>query len=77
MIEDDRKTIHSGLSTGDPLRVQGCIFGDINCMVSPEYRCDTTGMIYRIECSICRTEVLDSKFTDRYIGKKGRASMIR
>ena len=44
------------------------VFGDINCVVSPEYRCDTVGVIYRIECSICITEVLDSRLTDHYIG---------
>ena len=67
MIEDGGKPVYSGLRVNDPKRPTGCIFGDINCIVSDKYNCDTSGAIYRIECTQCNS-VIDTGETDRYIG---------
>ena len=68
VIEDGGKPIHSGLSISDPMRTDGCIFRDENCIVDTKYKCDTTGVVYRIECNTCNEAIPDCNETDRYIG---------
>ena len=67
VIEDGGKPITSGLCVSDPLRPKGCVFGDTQCMVDPDFRCDTAGIIYKINCVECNKQISDSE-TDHYIG---------
>ena len=57
IIEDGGKPIYYGLKVRDPLRHQGCIYGEDTCMVDIKYPCDTLGVVYRIECMTCNAEV--------------------
>ena len=67
VIEDGGKPITSGLCVSDPLRPKGCVFGDTQCMVDPDFRCDTAGIIYKINCVDCMEEIDDSE-NDYYVG---------
>ena len=70
MIEDGRISIHWNLKIKDPIRPPGCIFQDPECIVSPEYQCDQSGVVYKIQCTTC-LDSLDSPDQDntmRYIG---------
>ena len=68
VIEDGGKPIHCGLSVSDPKRVKGCIYNNDECMVNPQYRCDTIGVVYKIECKTCLEEIEDDLKTDSYVG---------
>ena len=58
--------VHCGLMVSDPMRPNSCVFQDPNYMVSG--KCDTSGVIYRIECNTCNEIVLNELEAPRYIG---------
>ena len=66
VIEDGGMPVHCGIMVSDPMRPNGCIFKDPNCMVSG--KCDVSGVIYRIECNTCNETVLNETEAPRYIG---------
>ena len=69
VIEDGGKPITAGLTTADPMREDGCIFKDDNCIVNRGDRCDKTGLVYKIHCVSCMEEVAEeSKESHNYIG---------
>ena len=53
IIEDGGRPIHSGIKIKDPCRPKGCIYGDINCIVDPNYHCDQTSKINKITRKLC------------------------
>ena len=67
VIEDGGRPVSGGLTTKDPMRPQGCIFGDQRCIVRADQNCDRMGIIYRIQCLTC-LEVIPEEESERYIG---------
>ena len=48
------------------MRPSGYIFGDPDCMITSNHRCDQSGCTYRIECIACNNDIeIESKL---YIG---------
>ena len=68
VIEDGGMPVHCGLMVRDPMRPSGCIYGDPNCMITSNQRCDQSGCIYRIECITCNNNIEIEYETKRYIG---------
>ena len=57
VIEDGGMPVHCDLMVSDPMRPSGCIYGDPNCMITSNHRCDQSGCIYRIECITCNDNI--------------------
>ena len=68
VIEDGGMPVHCGLMKSDPMRPNGCVFKDPNCMISNSQRCDQSGCVYKIVCVRCNTDIEIETETKRYIG---------
>ena len=66
VIEDGGMPVHCGLMVSDPMRPNGCIFQDPNCIVAG--KCDVSGVTYRIECNTCNQTIYIETEVPRYIG---------
>ena len=67
VLEDGGQSITNKLRVPDPFRKNGCVFDDINCIVRADQRCDTAGVVYRISCNSCSTDVAIED-TYNYVG---------
>ena len=65
VLEDGGQSVVANLKTSDLSRQDGCIFGDRNCIVKPNQRCDQSEVVYRITCNECSQEIHE---TYNYVG---------
>ena len=68
VIEDGGMPILCGLKVNDPMRPNGCIFGNPECIVRNDINCDKTGVVYRIECETCISTSQNPRNVYNYIG---------
>ena len=56
IVEDGGLPITRGLKVGDPGKKQmNCVFGDNDCIVSPNHKCDQNVVVYKIQCKSCNS----------------------
>ena len=67
VLEDGGQNIVSNLRIPDPFRKNGCVFSDDKCIVRADQKCDPAGVVYRISCNNCSTNV-GIEDTYNYVG---------
>ena len=58
IVEDGGLPITRGLKAGDPSKSKmNYVYGDSQCIVSPNHRCDQSGEVYKLQCKDCNTVI--------------------